>query len=187
MPLPLNHFKMIRHGQTTANADGKLSGITNVELSDQGRQEAASARDIFAALEDKPSIIIHSKLTRAKHTAEIINEALNLDLIEHPEIHEQNFGDWENKGIGLYLESYVQRSTPKNGESFDEFDDRIRGALTDILNTHKNPLIVCHGGVFRSFHSLYKQGHFFVDNAMPYAFTPNATETDIPWDITPIR
>ncbi|MEM7618452.1 MAG: histidine phosphatase family protein, partial [Pseudomonadota bacterium] len=146
MPIPLKPFIMIRHGQTTANAEHKLSGHTDVKLSKQGKAEATAAKDLLSEQENKPSIIIHSRLTRAKQTAEIINKALKLDIVEHPHIHEQNFGDWEEKGIGLYLESYNERANPPNCETFDQFDERIRSALNEILTEHDNPLIVCHGG-----------------------------------------
>ena len=187
MPLPLKPFQMIRHGQSTANAAHNFAGIIDVELTKQGEAEAGLAREIFKSQKNKPSIIIHSKLSRARQTAEIINVALNWDMIEHAHIHEQDFGEWEDQPVEIFLESYIARKPPTNGECFDTFDNRVKTALNDILKQHENPLIVCHGGVFRAFHSLYNQGRFFVENALPYVFTPTNENKEFPWNIDLIR
>jgi len=183
MPLPLKPFHMIRHGQSTANAAYRFAGVIDVNLTDQGKDEAQKAGLVYEALRDKPSIIIHSKLSRARDTASIINEKLNIEMIENTQIHEQDFGDWENGPIDDFIDCYTTRQTPTNGETFNDFDQRIRRSLTDILNTYENPLIVCHGGVFRAFKSLYNQAHERVANAAPYSFTPNEANKNFPWEI----
>lgn len=184
MPLPLKPFHMIRHGQSTANADYLFAGIHDVALTAQGVEEAKKAGSVYATLKDKPSIIIHSKLSRARDTASLINDNLNLEMVEHEDIHEQDFGDWESQSVELFLESYHNRQPPKNGESFEEFDERIRASITDILHRYENPLIVCHGGVFRAFHCLYDvKRRFPTENAVPHLFNPIEENTSFPWEI----
>ena len=63
---------VVRHGQTDYNIDNKVCGISNVELTDLGKQQAIKARE---QLEDqKIDYIFASPLQRAYDTAKIINE-----------------------------------------------------------------------------------------------------------------
>ena len=62
---------VVRHGQTDYNIDNKVCGISNVELTDLGKQQAIKARE---QLEDqKIDYIFASPLQRAYDTAKIIN------------------------------------------------------------------------------------------------------------------
>ena len=61
---------IVRHGQTDYNIDNKVCGISNVELTDLGKQQAIKARE---QLEDqKIDYIFASPLQRAYDTAKII-------------------------------------------------------------------------------------------------------------------
>ena len=58
---------VVRHGQTDYNIDNKVCGISNVELTDLGKQQAIKARE---QLEDqKIDYIFASPLQRAYDTA----------------------------------------------------------------------------------------------------------------------
>ena len=71
--IPSKHFYMIRHGQTEANAAQIMAGSIDSPLTALGRQQAKNVHDILENLEIKPKTIIHSHLSRAKETAEILN------------------------------------------------------------------------------------------------------------------
>ena len=69
---------IVRHGQTGYNIDNKVCGISNVELTDLGKQQAIKARE---QLEDqKIDCIFASPLQRAYDTAKIINEKYHLNI-----------------------------------------------------------------------------------------------------------
>ena len=69
---------LIRHGQTTYNATGRMQGHLDTELSEVGYAQARAAADL---LEDKDiTAIVASDLTRARTTAEIIGERLGIPV-----------------------------------------------------------------------------------------------------------
>ena len=80
--LPAKPFYLIRHGQTEANVAGVLTGKMETPLTPRGREQAESLHKVIKTLENKPSVVIHSSLSRARDTAAIINESLNAVLYE---------------------------------------------------------------------------------------------------------
>ena len=69
---------IVRHGQTGYNIDNKVCGISDVELTSLGKQQAIKARE---QLEDqKIDYIFASPLQRAYETAKIINENHQLEI-----------------------------------------------------------------------------------------------------------
>lgn len=182
MTLPAKQFYMIRHGQSVGNRDGYFTGSMDVALTEEGIAQAEAAHDALMKSEHRPSIIFHSALSRARHTAEIINKTLKLEMIEMANLNEQHFGNWEGKSVTHFREFYLSGKNPENGESFSDFYKRAKHALTDVLNKHENPMIVCHGGIFRAFHSLYQQETLKTPNAVTHYFMPSEAE-EFPWNI----
>ena len=60
-----------RHGETTWNVEWRVSGVTDVELTDRGREQANGLARVLK--NEKIDLIIVSPLKRARHTAEIIS------------------------------------------------------------------------------------------------------------------
>lgn len=76
-PLPLpkltesKRIVLVRHGQSTWNAEGRIQGSTDfAELTDKGRAQAETTR--ITLVDDKFDLLVHSPLARAAQTAEII-------------------------------------------------------------------------------------------------------------------
>lgn len=178
---------MIRHGESTANRDGYFSGNQDVALTEKGEQQAAGARKYVEALQNKPEVIVHSHLKRAKNTALIINETLNLPMIENKNIGEHGFGDWEKQSWEAVRDKFYAGEDPPNGETHKDFLNRIKTGFNEILALSEKPLIVCHGGVFRGFPTLYATKGQSVENAKLYHFEPNHDAPDFPWKITLIE
>mgnify|MGYP005782903757 FL=1 len=82
-----------RHGQTDWNVLGKIQGQTDIELNDNGRQQAKETGELIK--NENIDIIITSPLKRAKETAKIINENFNVTIIEDNRLMERNFGKSE--------------------------------------------------------------------------------------------
>ena len=183
--IPARPFLMIRHGQSEANLAEICSGHIDVALTDLGREQARAAGKIIAALPDawKPRRIVHSHLSRARDTASLINESLgSLPMVETPDIAEQFFGDWENQPWDLYRAKINDCLDPEGGETMQAFQNRVKRALNDAFAASGDlPLVVCHGGVFRAFGSLYGQSILGIRNCLPYRFTP--VQNDYPWEI----
>ena len=148
-----------RHGQTDWNVLGKIQGQTDIELNDNGRQQAKETGELIK--NENIDIIITSPLKRAKETAKIINENFNVTIIEDNRLMERNFG--KSEGLTKDDRRKLKEINPEvndvwnynknidfNGmETMQDFCNRIYKFLDEIINKYryKNILIVTHGGV----------------------------------------
>lgn len=187
--IPAKHFYMIRHGETEHNAARLLAGHTDSQLTHKGREQARAVQDVVSNLTNKPKFIVHSNLSRARDTAGIINEVLNIPMIEDADIAEHFCGDWEGKPYDECESILTGWDLPPNGECFDDFCARIVRSKKKTLNKGDNPaLVVAHGGVFRGFGRLYglnTPGIF--KNCHLYEFQPNTNNDNFPWDVWSYR
>jgi broad specificity phosphatase PhoE len=156
---------LIRHGESTSNADGKalrIAGRTHdVLLTEKGIGQAAAAANFLAAiLPTKISAVYSSPLKRALQTAEKIKEVLqlNTETIISQDLIETHYGNLEGASKEDYdpaeeamekelpelsaFRERVQYKMKKQGtlpnndmETGEEVDQRIAQFL---LNTAKN-------------------------------------------------
>ncbi|MCA1058551.1 histidine phosphatase family protein [Rossellomorea aquimaris] len=151
----MTHICFVRHGQTDWNLKGKLQGQTDIPLNETGEQQAAMCREALKA--DQWDALITTSLLRAKKTAEIINGALDLDIVEMDHFKERFFGE----GEGMLREDREKQFpdfTFPNMESYEELVERVHNGLRNILQQFpdKKVLVVAHGAVIsaiiREFH-----------------------------------
>lgn len=140
---------LIRHGETDWNAMGKVQGATNIPLNITGEQQAKKTRDYF---KDKAiGVMISSPLIRAKRTAEIMIEHLDVPLIEMSEFVERCYGDAEGLTIEERLEKYPTGDIPRL-ECRESLEKRVLKGINQILDKHANKtvLVVAHGAVINA-------------------------------------
>lgn len=184
--IPHKHFYMIRHGETEANAAEIMAGSLDSPLTKRGIEQARRARDVIAKLSNKPRVIVHSQLSRARDTAHIINEALDIPIYENPDWAEIHAGSLEGASYEVSRKLFVGWDVPEDGEQAPDFFERIKRAKIHSLTQYEGPvLIVCHGGVMRAIgeiHGIEPPGRF--KNAQLYEFTPTQKETQpFPWQV----
>jgi len=181
--IPLKPFYMIRHGESIANHDGYFSGNLDVKLTAQGIEQAKQAQVIFDNLEVKPSIIIHSHLSRARDTAAIMNENQQAPMVETPLLGEHHFGDWEKQPWDNVRPAFMDGQDPPNGETRIEFNARVKKGFIYALSRAEMPLIVCHGGVFRGLFENFGIEIHGIENCALYQFNPHKADANsFPWD-----
>jgi len=139
---------LVRHGQSTYNAQRRLQGQADPPLSDAGRAEALALK---AALPPFPQVLC-SDLQRASETAA---------LLGYPEAErdrrwrEIDVGEWEGRSLDDCGDEH-ERSwrggplTPPGGESWAQFVTRVGGAVDELVQRGGEWLVVCHGGVVRA-------------------------------------
>ena len=184
--LPAKPFYMIRHGQTEANLAGILQGQSESPLTALGIEQARGVQPVLRVLDIKPSVIVHSPLSRARDTAVILNEVLNLPLYEEPGVAEKDLGDWVGRSYGECGDALASHSSPPNGETPDAFFSRVQQGLKAILKTYDSPpLIVSHGGVFQALGGIYGlSGVGVMQNCCLYEFQPAPKKAPFPWDVS---
>ena len=83
---------LLRHGQTEWSRNGRHTGRTDLELTEEGRQQARSAVDALADLKLDDPLVISSPRQRAVVTAELAG----LHVAETTELlAEWDYGDYE--------------------------------------------------------------------------------------------
>ena len=144
---------MVRHGQTDWNVEKKVQGKADIELNENGIEQAKITSE---KLKDrKIDVIISSPLKRAKQTAEIINQKLNCPIYIEEGIAERDFGEFEGEYKNEFdfegFWSYEKNLKYDKAENIRDFFERIYNALDNIIEKYndKNVLIVSHGGVSR--------------------------------------
>ncbi|TME05177.1 MAG: histidine phosphatase family protein [Chloroflexi bacterium] len=172
---------LIRHGQTTWNADHILPGqLPGIELNDKGREQAARLANALALI--PISAIITSPLERARDTAEIINQGRDLTIQLEPNLMDTNVGRWagqkfdELAKIDPDWKAYVQDPSvaPEGIETFPQVQQRALKAVEhwctkDSIGAY--PVFVAHADVVKLLVAHYtgleagKAGKLFIDNA----------------------
>ncbi|WP_185276267.1 2,3-bisphosphoglycerate-dependent phosphoglycerate mutase [Leifsonia shinshuensis] len=85
---------LLRHGESTANAQGLFTGVLNPPLTERGRIEARDAGLLLQAAGIRPVSIFASALERTIATALIVKDVLGLDADLRIEwrLNERNYG-----------------------------------------------------------------------------------------------
>ena len=91
---------LVRHGQSVYNQKNIFTGWTDVDLSDQGRDEAKKAGVLLKKNGIYPDICFTSWLKRAIHTAQILLNELeweHIDMLKSYKLNERHYGDWQGR------------------------------------------------------------------------------------------
>lgn len=82
---------LLRHGQTTFNADRRIQGQLDAPLSGEGHHQARVAAAGLAGLD--PVLVWSSDLARAADTAAYVAEACGLEAVPDPRLREFHLGE----------------------------------------------------------------------------------------------
>jgi probable phosphoglycerate mutase len=150
---------LVRHGATTATEEGRFSGSSGVELSDQGRWQAARLGDRLAA--QSLAAVYSSPLSRAFDTAAIIAGRCGLDVQGREGLREIGHGRWEGKTRDevehLYADEYASWEAdpftfaPAGGESGVAVLARALPVIREVVTAHagQQVLVVSHKATLR--------------------------------------
>ena len=140
---------LIRHGETEWSRDGKHTGVTDVSLTDHGRQTARSLQPVLAR--EQFVLVLTSPLQRARETCELAG--LAKDSRVEPDLLEWNYGDYE----GLTTKQ-IQSARPgwsvfhhgcPGGESPEQVAVRADRVLAKVRATDDNVALFAHGHILR--------------------------------------
>jgi broad specificity phosphatase PhoE len=151
-PVP---FWYLRHGETDWNRQGLSQGNVDIPLNELG---LAQARDAAVRLRNRGiTSIVASPLSRARVTAEIVAEALGLEVTIESDLREVSWGVREGEPLADWFHSWIAGETaPEGAESFAELRRRSVAGLNRAVERPPAVLVVAHGGVFRAIRSAMK-------------------------------
>jgi broad specificity phosphatase PhoE len=147
---------LVRHGESTWNAEELLQGQLDPPLSERGREQSAALAPIVDAVPDER--IVCSDLGRARETA---------------------VGEWggrpaaEIDAQGSELTNW--RGGPRkapSGESWEAFAGRVASAVDELIAAGGPWMVICHGGCIRA-----AVAHVTGADALALGSPPNASAT----------
>jgi 2,3-bisphosphoglycerate-dependent phosphoglycerate mutase len=101
---------LIRHGQSTWNAENLFTGWVDVDLTPAGEAEARAGGELLAAVDDLDLRVLHtSVLTRAIRTAELALAAAGrtwLPVRRDWRLNERHYGDLQGKNKAVIKQEY---------------------------------------------------------------------------------
>lgn len=152
---------LLRHGQSEWNAQGRWQGQADPPLTPHGEDQARLAGRWLVG--HGFTGVVTSPLQRAKRTAELIAEVLELPPPDvEPGLSERDVGDWS----GLTVAEIEQRwpgeldrwrsgklsERPPNGEFEADFRRRVMEVVHRLVDRPEDEtlLVVAHGGVIHA-------------------------------------
>lgn len=122
---------LIRHGTTLWNLEGRIQGISDVELAPEGLRQAKLLAENFPF--DKVDAIYSSDLSRAKNTAQFIADKFNLPVQTTNGLREMDFGCWEGKYF-----SELEKNEPDTLKIFHTSPDKLKLDRAETVQQAQN-------------------------------------------------
>jgi probable phosphoglycerate mutase len=150
---------LVRHGATQLTAEGRFSGAAGVELSDEGRWQAAQLGQRLKG--EGLTAAYSSSMSRAADTARIVAQACSLPVEVRDGLREISHGHWEGltraEVEAQFPDEYAAWEedpftfAPADGESGVAVLARALPALREIVTTHAGGrvLVVSHKATIR--------------------------------------
>jgi broad specificity phosphatase PhoE len=124
---------LVRHGESTGNADGLLLGRIDAPLTPRGLDQARSLADTVAGAER----LISSPLTRARDTAEALGTGLPVEIDDR--WVEVDYGEYDGRKLTDIPADVWRRwrsdpgFVPPGGESLASAGTRVREACEELF------------------------------------------------------
>lgn len=175
---------LIRHGTTEGNIKRWYYGNSDIPLLEEGKQLISSLKEAGVYPNVESADFYTSGLIRTEETFQLIFGEIEHTIVE--KLQEMHFGDFEkhsyeelkeNKHYLEWIEDTSGNSAPPNGESKDQFVERVRKGFQQVLDSHRlkelsvrhagdevHSVVVCHGGVISAIMATYfpdETKHFF--------------------------
>lgn len=152
---------LTRHGETEWNIQHRMQGRLDSPLTELGKRQALL---LGKRLADRPIDVIYSSTApRAIATAGLIKGERSIPTYTHEGFCEMSLGEWEGKKVSVLKETEQENCLnflyhpqlfvpPKGAESFEELQQRLLAALTEVARKHRDQsiLVVSHGVAMRN-------------------------------------
>jgi len=147
---------LIRHAESSANAEGRLQGRLDISLSERGRRESAR---LAARVEGLGVAALYtSPLARALETARSIAQRLALEPVERPALMERDVGELAGLTRDEIIARFPQFTEARAArrpidvpgfEADEPFAQRVLSVFEAIVSAHaeQTVAVVTHGGV----------------------------------------
>jgi broad specificity phosphatase PhoE len=183
---------LVRHAETEDNANMRLSGWTDTDLSERGESQVELLAGHFNREHGHIEALYSSPLIRARRTAEAIGALTGHAPILLDDLREMYFGELDGRPFEELREAYahlleadenseVEDFVWPSGESRSGFTQRVLRATNAIARRHAGRAVgvVTHGGFIATLLTL-------LNGESPARWrkwvVPNASLSEILWD-----
>jgi broad specificity phosphatase PhoE len=169
--MPVQQVYLIRHGETEWSLSGQHTGVTDIPLTENGRNVAKLLNPVLT--KDTFALVLTSPLQRARQTCELAGfgeyAEIDRDLIEW------NYGTYE----GLTPDE-IHAKRPgwmiftdgcPEGEGPEQVGARVDRVIAKVRAVEGHVALFAHGHVLRAFAARWlglraaEAGHFLLDTA----------------------
>ncbi|NMO04481.1 histidine phosphatase family protein [Gordonia sp. TBRC 11910] len=158
---------LVRHAETVLNADGKLRGLADPDLNENGRRQAEA---LAAALADSSAgVVVSSPLRRARETAQAIATAIGVPAEVDEDLNDRDYGQWTGHPKDEVVAQWGSVDDAPGVEPVAEVMSRARPALFRLAaraeTTGRPVVLVTHDAVIRPLLALIGVGDATVPTA----------------------
>jgi probable phosphoglycerate mutase len=151
---PVTRCILLRHGVTEYSVQLRFAGRSDLDLTEQGVEQARQAADRIAQLGEVAAIYT-SPLLRTRHTAQLVADRLDLPVTVEDGLIETDYGSWDGYTLAEIRQNWPDElsrwltdpsvRTPA-GESFVDTARRVQRARNRILaeQAGKTVVVVSH-------------------------------------------
>jgi len=161
----------LRHGETEWSLNGQHTGVTDIPLTENGRNAARLLKPILAKVTF--TLVLTSPLQRARETCELagLGQLANVDS----DLIEWNYGEYEGlktEHIRLTRPDWsIFRNGSPDGETPEQVGARADRVIAKVRATEGNVALFAHGHILRVLAARWINllpgygEHFFLDTA----------------------
>ena len=153
-------LRIVRHAESTGNAQGRWQGRDDTLLTELGRKQAAKLRERFTSEGYQPSHIYSSPLSRTLETAQIASSAWDIPIVQVDDLMETDIGvfagktwqDIEEQMPEVATEFALNRNLDlvDGAETYTQRSDRAQRVVDMLTGEHTDDdsvLVFTHGGI----------------------------------------
>ena len=183
---------LVRHAETEDNAQMRLGGWTDADLSLRGEAQVRLLADHFNRAHGDVEAIYASPLVRARRTADAIGELTGHKPILLDDLREMYFGELDGRPFEELKEAYahlleadqnaeLEDFVWPSGESRSGFTSRVLRVINRIASGHvgRSVGVVTHSGVIATLLTIL---HGESPANWRKWTVPNASLTEVQWD-----
>jgi len=171
MNMPIKEVYLIRHGETEWSLNGRHTGITDIPLTENGRNLAKRLAPVLAT--ERIALVLTSPLERARKTCELAGLGAHAEIDR--DLMEWNYGEYEGltpKQIDAQAPGWmIFTDGCPGGESPAQVSARADRLVARVRSVEGDVALFAHGHIFRVFAARWLElpatagCHFLLDTA----------------------
>jgi len=171
MNMPIKEVYLIRHGETEWSLNGRHTGITDIPLTENGRNLAKRLAPVLAT--ERFALVLTSPLERARKTCELAGLGAHAEIDR--DLMEWNYGEYEGltpKQIDAQAPGWmIFTDGCPGGESPAQVGARAERLVARVRSVEGDVALFAHGHIFRVFAARWLElpatagCHFLLDTA----------------------